>query len=58
MKNEYGNNKYVSGDIVYAKEHPNLKLLVRRYIDRVYYCKVVDYPERKELVYFERELII
>jgi hypothetical protein len=57
MKNTYVENKYEAGDIVYAKVNPTLKLKVRRYLDRVYYCIDVEEPDKKELVYFERELI-
>ncbi len=53
MENE---NKYKSGDVVYAKVDPKLKLVVRRYVKRIYYCKIKDKPEAKELVFFEREL--
>jgi hypothetical protein len=49
-------NKYKEGETVFAKVNPELKLIIRRYVDRIYYCKVLDEPERKELVYFEREL--
>ncbi|MTI41196.1 hypothetical protein [Fulvivirga lutimaris] len=58
MKDEYHENRYVAGDIVYAKANPALKLIVRRYIDRIYYCKIMEQPDAKELVYFERELMI
>jgi hypothetical protein len=51
-------NKYKEGDIVTAKENPNKKLIVRRYVDRIYYCKVENDPSAKELVYFERELCV
>ena len=57
MSREIVPNKYKVGDMVYAKANPNLKLIVRRLVDRVYYCKVQEDPERKELVYFERELV-
>lgn len=50
-------NKYNAGDVVKAKVDPALNLVIRRYIDQVYYCKIQDDPERKELVYFERELV-
>jgi hypothetical protein len=49
-------NKYKEGQVVYAKVNPALKLVIRRYVDRIYYCKVQDDPTRKELVYFEREI--
>jgi len=45
------------GDVVCAKVNPPLKLKIRRYVDQVYYCKLLDDPEAKELVYFERELV-
>ena len=50
-------NKYREGEFVYAKENPSLRLIVRRYLDDIYYCKIPNEPDRKELVYFERELI-
>ena len=50
-------NKYKEGEIVYAKVDPGLKLVIRRYVDRIYYCKIQDEPNRKELVYFEREIL-
>ncbi len=57
MKYDDTNNKHVAGDIVFAKVNPDQKLKVRRYIDRIYYCQVVDHPEEKEQVYFEREIL-
>ncbi len=50
-------NKYKEGDIVSAKEDPTKKLVIRRYVDRIYYCKTQGEPDAKELVYFERELV-
>lgn len=50
-------HKYNEGDIVWALEAPNVKLVVRRYIDRIYYCKAFEDLEKKEKVYFERELL-
>lgn len=49
-------SKFKAGQIVHAKVNPEVQLVIRRYIPRIYYCKVKDEPERKELVYFEREL--
>jgi hypothetical protein len=49
-------NKYKEGQVVHAKVDPELKLVIRRYVDRIYYCKVQNDPTRKELVYFEREI--
>lgn len=56
MGKQFYPNKYQVGDIVCANVHPELKLVIRRYIDQVYYCKVFGQPEQKELVYYEREL--
>ena len=50
-------NKHKEGDTVFAYENPKLKLVVRRYVDRIYYCKIQEDPTRKELVYFDRELM-
>ena len=50
-------NLYQEGAHICAKENPTLELVIRRYYQRIYYCSVVGEPERKQLVYFERELI-
>ncbi len=50
-------NKYKEGDVVTAKENPTKKLVIRRYVDRIYYCKIQGEPDAKELVYFEREFV-
>lgn len=50
-------NKFKEGEIVRAKVHPNQNLIVRRYVDRIYYCKIQENPGHKDLVYFERELL-
>ncbi|GJM29040.1 MAG: hypothetical protein DHS20C17_16750 [Cyclobacteriaceae bacterium] len=57
MSKQFVQNTYNPGDTVYAKVAPSLKLIIRRYVDRIYYCKIQEDPERKELVYFERELV-
>jgi hypothetical protein len=57
MSRQFKQNKYNAGDIVSAKVNPTLKLIIRRYVDQVYYCKIQEYPKRDELVYFERELV-
>ena len=49
-------NKFKEGEEVYAKVNPALKLIIRRYVDRIYYCKIKKNPTQKELVYFEREI--
>lgn len=50
-------NKFKAGEIVQAKVYPTLNLVVRRYVDRIYYCKIQADPTHRELVYFERELV-
>jgi hypothetical protein len=57
MSKQFKQNKYNAGDIVCAKVNPTLKLIIRRYVGQIYYCKIQEDPERKELVYFERELV-
>lgn len=49
--------KYTPGEIVFSKKNPSEKLMVRRYVSRVYYCQFPDNPDRKEVVLFEREIV-
>ena len=49
-------NKFKEGEIVYARIFPGKKLIVSRYVNKLYYCKVPENLKLKELVYFEREL--
>ncbi|WP_417612308.1 hypothetical protein [Owenweeksia hongkongensis] len=49
-------NIYKEGQVVHAKVNPTQKLVIRRYVDRIYYCKVQNDLSHKELVYFEREI--
>ena len=50
-------NIFPEGSVVYPKVNPTLKLVVRRYVKRIYYCTIQANPTQKELVYFERELM-
>lgn len=50
-------NKFKAGEEVKAKVDPTTVLVVRRYLQRIYYCRVKNDPNAKELVYFERELV-
>lgn len=50
-------NIFKEGDVVRAKVNPTLLLVVRRYVDRIYYCRIQQNPTQKEMVYFEREII-
>ena len=49
-------NKFKEGEEVFAKVDPSVKLIIRRYVDRVYYCKIKKDLSLKEKVYFEREI--
>lgn len=50
-------NKYQAGEIVFAKVDPERKLIIKQYMEQIYYCSLADDPDAKDLVYFERELI-
>lgn len=50
-------NKYKEGEVVYERTRPMQKLIVRRFLSNVYYCKPMDALKSKDLVYFERELM-
>ena len=50
-------SKYKSGEIVIERIRPSLKLIVSRYVDGIYYCFIQERNSKKELVYFERELV-
>ena len=56
MKTTESENKYQEGEIVHALVNPDQKLIIRRYVDSIYYCTIQSDPTLKELVYFEREL--
>ena len=49
-------NKFKSGDIVCAKVNPTTPLKVWVFTRKFYYCDVLDQPDEKEKVYFEREI--
>lgn len=49
--------KYHEGDEVYERIRPGQKLIVTRYQHGIYYCKRIENKSRKELIYFERELM-
>ncbi|MEQ8336510.1 MAG: hypothetical protein RIA62_04150 [Cyclobacteriaceae bacterium] len=50
-------NRFKSGDVVYSKNAPRIKLIVRRCIDDVYYCKVHASAYSPEKTFYERELM-
>lgn len=49
--------KYKEGEEVYDRIRPGQTLIISRYFRGIYYCKVAENPQRKELIYFERELM-
>jgi hypothetical protein len=49
--------KYNEGDEVYERIRPYQKLIVSRCLQGIYYCKMIESRNRKELIYFERELM-
>lgn len=50
-------NVYPEGSFITAKENPSVRLKIVAYKQRIYYCAVVGDEERKQLAYFERELV-
>lgn len=50
------NQKYQNGEFVFALEAPEVKLIIKRYLDRIYFCENKDQPGSKLMAYFEREL--
>jgi hypothetical protein len=50
-------NIYAEGTLITARQDPSLKLKIIKYYQRIYYCAVVGDENRKQLAYFERELI-
>lgn len=50
-------SRYKEGQAVFAKRFPTVRLIVTKYYQRVYYCSFIDFPERKELTFFEREIL-
>ncbi|CAN5487597.1 hypothetical protein BH10BAC4_BH10BAC4_26830 [soil metagenome] len=49
-------NTYKAGEIVFERIRPNQTLIVKHFTNNMYYCEVQENPNRKYLVYQEREL--
>lgn len=49
--------KYKTGDTVFTKINPNVSLIVRRYVDGIYYCGFQNDPNRCELGLTARALV-
>jgi hypothetical protein len=52
------NAKFDKGEIVYERTHPSQKLIISHYADQLYYCRAYEAPNRKPLVYFEKDLML
>lgn len=50
-------NRFKEGEVVEERIRPGQKLVVSHFSKHVYYCKVQENQNRKELVYFESDLI-
>lgn len=50
-------NIYTLGTVITAKARPQVKLIIRKYYHRTYFCEVMDDLTQKHLEYFEKELI-
>ena len=57
MRPHQKDNKFKIGATIYAKVNAQQKLIISDYKDRIYYCSIDGEPNKKQLVYFERELI-
>ncbi len=49
--------KFKNGDHVIERGLPDRRLIVRHHDGNMYYCLSPDYPQRKELVFLERDLV-
>ncbi|HEV7379197.1 MAG TPA: hypothetical protein VGN64_05345 [Dyadobacter sp.] len=47
--------KYENGQKVFARVDPKQELTIRRYYNRIYYCRATE-GDQKEHAYFEREI--
>jgi hypothetical protein len=56
MEDHQKDNKFMEGSEVFSKANPLIALIIRRYLDKIYYCKVKEDPAQEEQVYFEREI--
>jgi hypothetical protein len=50
-------NIFAEGTIITAKQNPSVKLKIIKYYQRIYYCALVGDEARKQLAYFEGELL-
>jgi len=50
-------NIFAEGTMITARENPSLELKIMKYRQRIYYCAIAGDADKKQLAYFERELI-
>jgi len=50
-------NKHLIGSVVSLLTNPDRKLIILKYLKRIYYCEEVGDSDHKLLAYFERELV-
>ena len=56
LKTKRMENRFKEGQMVHSKKDPQVDLVIRRYVKRIYYCQIKGHEDAKEQVYFEREL--
>jgi hypothetical protein len=49
--------KFKQGEVVYERVRPTQKLIITNHSGMLYYCIAEEHPNRKELVFTERELV-
>jgi hypothetical protein len=49
-------NIFQNGELISSNADPLRQLVIRRYVDRIYYCRDKNEPDGNDLVFFEREL--
>jgi len=50
-------HRYKNGEVVEERVRPGQKLMVSRFFNHLYYCRAMEGKNRKELVYYENDLI-
>jgi hypothetical protein len=49
--------KFKEGEVVYERARPTQELIVNNHVGLIYFCRSQTDLTRKELVFFERELM-
>jgi hypothetical protein len=49
-------NKYKTGEVVCERIHPTQKLIISRFLNGIYYAKIMGQKARKELVFLEKDI--